>query len=82
MEIKHFVSKRGRIRLRDGLISLAYAVIPAALQVAINQLQINGFNFDANQIIVVSAISGLQHLLRKLNESDRAVTITKPENNA
>lgn len=77
MKITRYISKQFTTRRRDWLIATLQAAATAAGTFIVDQLSISGLQFDFKQILTASAVVFGQHILRKLLESDKLITMQK-----
>lgn len=73
--MKTFISKQWTLEARDRLKSLYYAVIvPVLLQVQ-SVLESGSLSFNWELLVQVAISSALAHIIRKLTEKSKVITV-------
>lgn len=79
MKIITYLSKQWTLRWRDWIIATTQAAAVAAGTFLLDQLSLVGLHFNFQQIATASVIVFVQHILRKLLEPNKLITMQKVE---
>lgn len=75
MSIKSYLSKQFTTKRRDWIIATGQAAATAAGTFLLDQLSLAGLKFDFKQILTASGVVFAQHIIRKLIEPNKIITM-------
>lgn len=76
---KTITRKAGQLISRDWLVATGQAVVVAVAQVLIDQIPNTGLKFNWEQILTVSVLVFLNHVVRKSVEPSRTITVEEQD---